>query len=718
MKQVFVDRNGAIQVEEVPAPVCGENGVLIEVGHCLISAGTEMSAVRSFLRKAAERPEARRQVFESLRTAGIGETARKIRDRLATLTPLGYQGAGRVAAKGAKVSDLEAGDLVAYAGSNHAERVYAPRNLVVKLPAGLTTREGAFVALGAIAMHGVRRAGTAMGERAVVIGLGLVGQLAAQLLEVAGARVIALDLSEERLALARKLTRALCLNPGRCDAVKAVMDATGGHGADAVIVAASSRSSDIIRQAARMARDRSRVNVVGWIGMDLDQHPYYLKELDIVFSRSYGPGRYDERYEQEGQDYPIGYVRWTENRNMAEFLELGAEGRVKLQELVTDEFPLAEAGAAYGKIAAAGTATMGVLLRGAAEAPAAAEASAAAGTKAAETTLGLRSGSPRAGAVRFGVAGLGWFATNMHLPNLRRMGEAEVAAVADIRGETAMQVGKRYGARRCTTAFAELLAMEEVDAVVITTRHHQHAEMAIEALRAGKHVFVEKPLALSVEDGERVRAAVRESGRLLTVGFNRRFAPLTEAVRANLKSLTGPMVLQLTINAGWMDPGSWYLDPEIGGGRIHGEVCHFFDLVCYLTGSEPEFIEGMMLGSTSRNIPAKDNVALGVRFADGSLAEIVYTSLGHKGHPKERVEVYGGGTVQVIENFQRLRCHGCGGSRKLRAVDKGHLAHMRAFIRAVGGEGAEFPTVDDGIRAIRMATAAEEALATRAAAAV
>lgn len=687
--------SGTLRVAEVPAPVVRPGGVLVRTSHSVISIGTERTQIefgrKSLLGKAKSRPDQVRQVLDAVKREGVASAYQKVRSRLKSLSSLGYSAAGVVEAVGAGVEDLKVGDRVACAGAryaNHAERIWVPSNLVVRVPDEVALESAAFTTLGAIALQGVRQADVRLGERVVVIGLGLLGQLTIQLLRASGVEPIGVDVDPARVALAE---RAGALGVLRKDDVAGLVQvATGGVGADAVIITAATSSEDPIRLAGELARDRGRVVVVGAVPINVPRSPYYEKELEVRLSRSYGPGRYDPEYEEKGHDYPIGYVRWTERRNMGEFLRLLGTGGVDLAPLITHRFEFAEVVEAYGTLRGGGGAgALGVVLRYPEEAVAeprrievAAGGSATGGSASGGPATGGARPAARSGRVGVGLIGAGNFASGVLVPALKKL-DVELAGVVTASGLSARNVAEKFGFRYLAASADEVLADPEVEAVVIATRHDEHARLAAEALRAGKAVFVEKPLALdegSLDEVLRVAA----TGAPLLVGFNRRFAPATEFVRARLAGVAGARVVQVRANAGFIPADSWVHDPAVGGGRLVGEGCHFIDLALYLAGSPAVEVMATGLGGADPAAALVDNVQVTLRCADGSLATVLYTAKGDMRSGKERVEVFAGGKTALIDDFRTAEFWSAGRRERWKGTqDKGHAAELKAFIAGV-----------------------------------
>ncbi|HLJ11278.1 MAG TPA: bi-domain-containing oxidoreductase, partial [Planctomycetaceae bacterium] len=522
-----------------------------------------------------------------------------------------------------------------------------------------------------------------------VIGLGLVGQVVTQLLSAAGARVFGIDVLPQRLELAARSGAERCIGAGT-DAPGEIVRLTGGLGADRVMICASTASNEVIEQAIEMARDRGRIVMVGFVGMDIPQDKFYMKELDLVVSRSYGPGRYDSQYEQHGNDYPIGYVRWTENRNMQEFLRLVQDGRLDIESLITHEFALTEATCAYEQLIADPSQCLGILLRYD-ECP-------VPDLSKVLLTAGPKRPTEKKSVVNVAVVGCGGFARQFHLPNVKASADLRLRAIVASSGHSAKEMAKRYGADYCSTRLDEVLADDSIDALMILTRDTSHARMTAEALRAGKHVFCEKPLTVSFDECEMLADMLQAGGPLCTVGFNRRFAPLVERLRDLLKRVSGPRMLVYRVNAGPLPRDNWIYDPAYGRGRIIGEACHFVDLLCDLAGAEPISVTAHALNDTSEC--QLEDVAAVFHFADGSIGNLIYTASGTTAYAKERLEIFCGGNVYVLDDFRRLAVRG---AKRLdvkdRSGDKGHAAELAHFVASVQGQESLAVSHIDGIRA-------------------
>ena len=695
MKQVVQNaRNGQVRVLDVPAPTPARGRVLVRVQASVVSVGSERAALafgrRSMLQKARARPDLVRQVVQKAKRDGMRSAYSAATNRLDEPQPLGYACAGTVLALGEGVTGLQVGDRVACAGAGqavHAEAVSVSANLVVPLPGNVDFESGAFTTLGAIALHATRLAVLRLGETTAVIGLGLVGLLAAQLARAAGCHVLGIDFDPTRCALALNLG---CQGTATtaADFQALVERKTGQRGADHVIIAASAPDSQAVELAGEVARDRATVVVLGDVGMDVPRRAYYAKELELKVSRSYGPGRYDADYEEKGRDYPLGYVRWTERRNMEAFAALLAEHKVDVQPLVTHRFPIADAERAYDLISKGKEPHLAVLIGY----PEASELS---------PSLHLRRGPglPPVHEVAVGLAGAGQFAMNVLIPVIKKAKNAELTAICSATGAKAQSVGKKFRFRFCATDLAQMIEEPEINVIVVATPHHLHARQAADALAAGKHVFLEKPMAVSEEElRELLTACVavqnrapEESGPVLMVDYNRRFSPLTEALRRFLAGVQEPLLMRYRVNAGFLPREHWTNDPDIGGGRIVGEVCHFIDLMTHLAGQLPVRVYARTLPDLARY--SGDNLAATLEFADGGLGEITYVANGDRGLPKERLEVFGGGLSAVLDDFRRLDTYQDGKRKSVRSrrQEKGHAEAWRAFVGGVSSGEPPIP---------------------------
>ena len=683
MRQVLqYRRSGTTRVVEVPAPLTPDAGVLVQNVCSLISPGTERMLVEAgganLVSTALHRRDLVKQVLDKAARDGVAATVDTVRSRIDVAIPLGYSCAGTVLDVGQRADDaFHVGDRVACAGAgqaNHAEVVAVPKNLTVRVPDEVSFDDAAFVTVGAIALQGVRIADVRVGEACVVIGLGLVGQLTVQLLKAAGCRVFGVDIAADKIELAATSgADAACLRSDP-DLVQRVQAFSHGRGADAILIAAAASSSDPIQLAPSLARDRAVVAAVGMVGMDVPRNAYYEKELQLRLSRSYGPGRYDRTYEEQGVDYPPGYVRWTEQRNMEGFLDLVAAGRVQPSRLVTHRFPIADAERAYA-VVTGGVAEpyLGIVLEYPRVPPSAAPLS---------TRVDIRPPTPSSrGSVRLGMIGAGNFAKSVLLPALKKLDGVELRGVATASAPSAQQSASRFGFAYTASDWRQVVDDPEVDAVLIATRHDLHASVASAALQSGKAVFLEKPMALSEFDLTALMDAWQSSGRVLQVGFNRRFAPTFLRLKAGFAGHRPPLVMAYRVNAGGVSANSWVVDPVQGGGRLVGEVCHMLDTLVDLAGC------CIVSVYAQPGSGAGDDVVLSLAFADGSVGTIVYASAGDRSMPKEYLEVLGGGRSAVLDDFRTLQLYANGSTTKvggrLARQDKGHAAELSAFITAV-----------------------------------
>ncbi len=690
MKQVSQDKKtGQMVLLDVPPPALLPGGVLVRTACSLISSGTERNTVESgregLFAKARRQPEKVRELLDQALTQGVGSVVEKIQGKLGSFQAIGYSASGVVTEVGPDAGFFRVGDRVACAGSRapHAEILSVPSNLCALVPAGVGMDQASITTLGAIALQGIRQADVRLGESVAVIGLGLLGQLTAQMLRASGCSVLGCDLATSRVELALRSGASMGFVPGRDDPRAASARLTRGFGFDAVIVTASTPSNAPLVLAGELARDRARVVIVGLVGGEVPRSPYYEKELSVLLSRSYGPGRYDPVYEDHGVDYPIGYVRWTENRNMEAFLEMVARGNVDLSGVLTHRYPVDRVTEAYAHVTEGGDA-LGIVL----------EYSGA--TQDAPTTTPAPAPAPRGGSptlprrseLGIGVIGAGSFAQGYLLPHLKRDSAVRLRAVTTGSGLTARQVAGQFGFERVEDSAAALLEKDDVQAVVIATRHDSHAALVCQALRAGKSVFVEKPLALTADELDSVERALSETGGLLAVGFNRRFAPMIREFKAGLGA-AAPLGIAYRVNAGPIPANHWTQDPRVGGGRILGEACHFFDLLAFLAGAPITRVSGESFPAPGRPAWAGDDACFLVSFANGGAGTLGYWASGHKSFPKEQLEIFGGGFSARMDDFREAVFTGGPGarSRSSRIQDKGHAEEMRLFALAARGEG-------------------------------
>ncbi|MGA7290150.1 MAG: bi-domain-containing oxidoreductase [Terriglobales bacterium] len=713
MKQVLQQvRGGDIEVVDVPSPKLLPGCVLVRTAASLLSVGTERAssefARKNLLQKARMRPDLVREVWNKIRRDGIASTVAAVRSRMDQPSAPGYSSAGTVVAVGEGVTDIQSGDRVACAGAGHAvhaEIACVPRLLLARIPSDseVSFEHAAAATVGAVALHGVRTAAVQLGDVVGVIGLGLLGQLTVQILKAAGCRVVGMDIDQGRVDLALRLG-ADAASSSSTSFSDDCMQLSGGRGADAVLITAQTPSSDPVNLAAEVARDRAVITAVGTVGMSLERRTFYEKELDFRVSRSYGPGRYDAAYEQKGVDYPIGYVRWTETRNMEAFLRLLADRKVDIGALITHRFTIDEAHSAYELIAGASREKfLGVLIT---FPPSAAETTRVI-AEAEKTTARATANA----SVAIGLLGAGAFATGTLVPAIKQVGDVSLVGVCAANGSHSQHTAKKFGFRYSAADDDTLMNDHTINTIVVATRHNLHARQVVAALHAGKHVFCEKPLCLNedeLRDIVRVYEERSSSSPLLMVGFNRRFAPLALRLKAFLREIHEPLALHYRVNAGFIPADHWLNDPEQGGGRIIGEVCHFVDFLTFLVGAAPVEVEARGLANPGKY--SNDNVISSLRFADGSEGTISYLANGDKSYSKERIEVFGGGAVAVLEDFRRLETVSQGRKQIFRSLlrqDKGHRGEWKAFVDAVRS-GADSPLALAEIVTTMLATFALE----------
>jgi len=700
MKQVLQNRKtGRPFVGEVPVPALQRGRVLVRTVASLISAGTERASVelvsKGLFQEARQRPDLVKAVVAKVKSEGLLNTFASVRDKMAASSTLGYSAAGIVAEVADDVTEFHIGDRVACAGvgfASHAEVLSVPKNLCVHLPDEVSFEAGAFGTLGAIALQGVRLAEPTLGESIVVIGLGLVGQLTIQLLKANGCRVFGLDLDLARVALAIELgaDRAVVSNE---EAANEIEKWTRGRGADAVLITAATDSNQPVELAARVSRLKGRVIVVGMTGLDIPRAPFFSRELKLIISMSYGPGRYDPNYEERGHDYPLPYVRWTEKRNIESFLELIGDKRVNVERLTTHRFRIEDAERAYALISAESTEPyLGVLLNYDPD-------------REVTTRVPLTPAVQRAEkAIRLGVIGAGGYVPAMLLPHFKSEG-VEFRSIATASGVSAHDVGKRFGFAQAVSNAEEVLDDPDINLVVIGTRHDSHAELARKALERGKNVFVEKPLALDDDQLDQVLLAAANSTGKLMVGFNRRYSPLARRAKEFFADRNTPLSIVYRVNAGRIPKEHWTQDAVEGGGRIVGEVCHFIDLMQFLTDSTPVSVFAESMSAKSDKTVDADSVFITLRFADGSNGSIAYLSEGDKSLPKERVEIFGGGRTFVLDDYRRATLHKDGREEQvtLKSQDKGQQSQVHEVCACVL-QGTEAPIRVNDLTATTRAT--------------
>jgi predicted dehydrogenase/threonine dehydrogenase-like Zn-dependent dehydrogenase len=698
MKQIIQDiKNGNTILEEVPVPSVKSGQVLIETTRSLVSLGTERMLVEfgkaNYFQKAKQQPDKVKEVLNKVKTDGLKPTMNAVFNKLGQPLPLGYCNVGKVIAVGKGVEDLKVGDRVASNG-NHAEYVSVPKNLVAKIPDNVKDEEAAFTVIGAIGLQGIRLINPTFGETVVVVGLGLIGLMTVQLLKANGCRVIGFDFDQAKVDLANSFG-ILAVNPGEgVDQVKYVQSLTANVGADAVIITASNESNEIISQAAKMSRKKGRIVLVGVIGLDISRADFFEKELSFQVSCSYGPGRYDEQYEQKGEDYPIGYVRWTEKRNFEAILQAISNQSIDVLSLITERVPLANFENIYGNMT--GSKSIASIL----EYPEKKEEI--------KRVISVTSNKFEGQKGVLGIIGAGNFTSAMILPSLKKC-NAAVKYIASSGGLSGTTLAKKFGISNSTTDYTSILKDDSVDLVLVTTRHNLHAKMVAEVLEADKHVFVEKPLALNKQELNSILNVFQRHNKTVTVGFNRRFAPLARKMKSLLGKSDTPINIVATMNAGAIPPSVWVHDMEIGGGRIIGEACHYIDLCSYLAGSKVISVCMNAMGTNPEE--NTDNASILLKYENGSNAVINYFANGSKSYSKERVEVYHQERTLVMDNWRKLKGFGFRGfSSASSRQDKGHFNQFSLLVDAVKKGGEPIIPMDEIVNATLASFAAIDSL--------
>ena len=685
MKQAVV-KKGKVIAQNVAAPNVSSGSVLIKVHNSCISAGTEMTSVntskKSLIKRAIDSPDEVKEVLDFVKVNGIQKTIQKVRGVIDGGKQTGYSVAGEVLAIGAEVTNFQIGDKVAAAGAgiaNHAEYVDVPTNLVMKMPNGLDYKYASTVTMGGIAMQGVRRADLRFGESCVVVGAGILGLLALQMLKLSGVKVVVTDLDEHRLALAKELGADLCVNPTKEDAVKISNSFSGGYGVDCVLFTAATSSSKPLSDSFKMCRKKGKVVLVGVVGMEINRGDMYAKELDFQISTSYGPGRYDSNYEEKGLDYPLSYVRWTENRNMTEYLQLLHEGQIKLEPLIDAVYGIEKVDEAFASLVVEGQKPIIVLLD----------------YKHSENQkkIEVKSTPVNKDIINVGIVGSGNFVTGMHLPNMKKLSNKyALKAVMNRTGFSADAVAKQFGADYSTTDFEEIINDEAIDLVMITSRHDSHADYVLRSLKAGKHTFVEKPLAINQEELDKIKdfynSDVADKPVLMT-GFNRRFSQFTTEIKKHTDKRINPLFVHYRMNAGFIPLDTWVHDD---GGRIIGEGCHLIDLMSSLTNSKISSISYEKLSPNNDKFSQQDNVAMILKYEDGSVCTIHYFASGSKQISKEYMEVHYDEKTIIMDDYKTLK--GFGVSLKeisLNRSDKGQKEELEALYETLKGDKKEWP---------------------------
>ncbi len=696
MKQIIQSfKSGETILEEVPTPLVKSGSVLIQTSKSLVSLGTERMLVEfgksNLISKARQQPDKVKQVLDKIKTEGLVPTLEAVFNKLGEPLPLGYCNVGRVIAVGDGVSEFKVGDRVASNGQ-HAEFVCIPKNLVAKIPDNIEDSEAVFTVIGSIGLQGIRLINPTFGETIVVIGLGLIGLLTAQMLHANGCRVIGIDIDKSKLELARKWG-VKTINPIESNSVKEVLELTNGIGCDGVVITASAKNNDIIAQAAQMSRKRGRIVLVGVIGLNISRADFYEKELSFQVSCSYGPGRYDEEYESRGNDYPLPYVRWTEKRNFEAILQAISSRKINVKELITEEIPLEDYLKVYGEIG--NNKSIASILTYSSQI-----------SSANNNTIKISSNNFQQSKGVIGIIGAGNFTKMTMLPALKKI-NANFKIIASQGGVSGNSVAKKYNFSLSTTDYKEIFKDSEVDIVMITTRHNKHASMVIDALEANKNVFVEKPLALNENELNEIITAYNKSNSTLTVGFNRRFSPHI----LKMKNLLGNSQMNIiaTMNAGFIPSNVWVHDMQVGGGRIIGEACHYMDLMIYLSGHK---IVSVCMNAMGNN-PSEntDNASILLKFENGSTGVINYFSNGSKSYAKERIEVFSQERVLVMDNFITTKGYGFKGFSNLKTrLDKGHKNQFEKLINQVKTGGHALIPFDEIINTTKASFAAIESL--------
>ncbi len=693
MKQILQSfKTGETILEEVPAPQVKRGHVLIRTTRSLVSLGTERMLVEfgksSLIAKARQQPDKVKMVLDKIKTDGLMPTLEAVFNKLGEPLPLGYCNVGEVIGVGDGVDHVQIGDRVASNGQ-HAEFVNVPKNLVAKIPDNVTDEQATFTVIGSIALQGVRLVKPTLGETIIVTGLGLIGLLTAQLLKASGCRVIGLDVAQDKLEIAQQMGIET-INPVSSDPVKTVIQSTDGVGADAVIITASSKSNDIITQAAQMSRKRGRIILVGVIGLNLSRADFYEKELTFQVSCSYGPGRYDDSYEQHGQDYPLAFVRWTEQRNFQAVLQAISTGSIQVDSLITEQIDIADYQKIYGNIGS--SKSIGSILK----------------YNEVEHVSTVTYPEKQFKKGKLAIVGAGNFTKMTMLPELRKV-DLPVEAIVSSGGVTGTALAQKFDIPTSSTSYQDILESDSITTVAITTRHNLHAPMAIDALEAGKSVFVEKPLALSHEELDEVVDAFAKADSTLTVGFNRRFSPFSVKMKQLLGDSDTPINITATMNAGHIPGNVWVHDLKVGGGRIVGEACHFIDLMVYLTGSKVASICMNAMGASP--LTNTDNASLLLRFENGSNGVINYFANGSKSYSKERVEVYSQERTLILDNWRQLKAYGFKGFSKMKSkMDKGHHNQFALLKQQIESGGSPLIPFEEIVNVSRASLAALDSL--------
>lgn len=687
MKQVLI-KKGKATIEDIPAPMVDVANVLIKVAYSCISAGTEMMGIKSsgqtIIQRALRQPQNIKKGLNLIKQKGILETKNILKSTFESSSPTGYSASGTVVEVGVQVKDIKVGDKVACAGAgyaNHAEYIEVPKNLVVKMPKDLSFKEASTVTLGSIAIQGIRRAEVKLGENIAIIGMGILGQLVSQIVTAAGARVIAIDLDDRRLAIAQTNGAKYILNPNKENIVNETIKITESYGVDSVIITAATSSNEPLAQAFQMCRKKGRVILVGVVGMEINREDIYKKELDFYISTSYGPGRYDPNYEEKGIDYPYHYVRWTENRNMQEYLKMLSERKIKLDNIIEKVYKIEEAALAYQEFEKEENKPLIVLLKYRQDLE----------NKINRKVEVNSQFKLKTDKIKVALIGAGNFAKVTHLPNLEKLNNFyDIYAIMSRTGSNATSIARQYKTKYATTDYQEILNDPDVNMVMICTRHNLHAQYSIEAMKKGKVVFVEKPMALNEKGTEEVFKTIQETGMPYLVGFNRRFSKYAVEIKKHIKKRINPMIINYHMNAGYISLDHW-VHTEEGGGRIIGEGCHIFDLFNYFVDAEINSISVNSINPKTKNVSSRDNLIVTLKYKEGSICTLTYTALGDKSYPKETLEIYFDNKIITMNDYKELKGYGIKMANiNSKFSEKGHYEELIIFSQAIK-DGTKYP---------------------------
>lgn len=699
MKQVIQNfKTGDLYVDDVPSPSISHGMVLVENKFSLISTGTERGTVKvgkaSLIGKAKQRPDLVAQVLQNVRKEGLKATFNKVKTKLDSLKALGYSTSGVVSASMDSKGLFQSGDRVACAGqdyASHSEFVAVPQNLVAKIPDNVSFEDASYTTLGAIALQGVRQADPKLGDNVCVIGLGLLGQITCQLLKANGCNVFGIDLSQRLVNLAEKTSANKAMLRNDSNLLTNCENFTNGNGFDSIIITAAAPSNDPVELSAEIARKKGKIIIVGAVKMDLQREPHFFKkELELKMSCSYGPGRYDVNYEENGQDYPIAYVRWTEQRNMEAFLNLIANKSIDLKPLTSHIFDIIDAEKAYnivlGKVQEH---SLGILLKYSDN------------KSKNQSNYKIKDQKPEA--INVGFIGAGSFAQSYLVPNVKSTSNTSLDTVVTTKGITSKNVAEKFGFNNTSSSSDDVILNNKINTVFIATPHNSHANYTIDALKQNKNVFVEKPLAMSLQELKDVEKAYNNSSGKLMVGFNRRFADVSKSIKTVFKTLNEPIIVNIRVNAGFIPKNHWTQNPKIGGGRIIGEMCHFIDLMQYFTDSEPIKVYADCFNTNNDKIKLDDNIAIIIKFKNGSIGNLTYLANGDKSLPKELIEVFGGGKVGRIHDFRNGELHQNSKIKKIESTSKGHKQEVEEFIAAIK-QNIEMPISFNSIKLTTLTT--------------